>query len=151
MISSNDTVEDIVDDVVDTVVDKAIEEGTEFLNRGADFAVDAISDAIDEITHPREEKKFYVFDGIQYPIVYQDAATFRATFKSRNWLKKLYNRTVRAKTKDGVIYIRRDALLWNYDKLMMHEIGHILGLKHSPWWKFTIMHPLGLFRWFNSW
>jgi len=44
------------------------------------------------------------------------------------------------------IYIKKSRTLFR-KRLILHEIGHVLGYKHT--WKPTIMNPTWLFRWFN--
>jgi len=138
-------------EIVDEAIEKAQEQVEELAEQGLKFSLNAAGDIIEEIVNPREEAKSYRFAGKDYPIVYLNKKEFQENLPSGNILRKIYNRTIRAKTDGKTIFIRRGALLWNYDKLMKHMVGLILGLPNAPVWRLTIMNPFGFLRWFNTW
>ncbi len=63
------------------------------------------------------------------------------TFPQFSWLRRRLTRGFRINQE---IYIREDARI-GLNRLILHEIGHILGYNHT--WKFTLMNPSWVFRW----
>lgn len=48
----------------------------------------------------------------------------------------------------GVIHITEGKIIGK-ERLIVHEIGHILGYKHT--WNVYLMHPSWIGRWFWKW
>jgi len=82
------------------------------------------------------ENKVY-FQGRSYPIYFIP----KDEFKYKPWQARGY---VSGRT----IYIREGTRI-GLERLILHEIGHILGYDHT-WYPF-IMHPSWVGRWFWRW
>ena len=84
------------------------------------------------------------FKGRSYPIVFVPKQEFRIRFTEKLW----YYLFCRGYTTRGVIYIREGTWI-GIEKLILHEIGHILGYDHM--WCIYIMHPSWIGRWIWKW
>lgn len=74
-----------------------------------------------------------------YKVIFVPKQEFREKFR-RLW----YYLFCRGYTIGNVIYIREGTWL-GLERLVLHEIGHILGYKHT-WWV-NLMHPSWIGRW----
>lgn len=92
----------------------------------------------------------YEFRNTTYQLIWLDKDDFFYKIKGIKVLDPpWYLSLVRAFVYRRVIYLRRGAWMVGFDRLVKHEIGHILGYRHN-WWKFNLMHPSGIFRWKNT-
>lgn len=65
------------------------------------------------------------------------------TFPQFTWLRRRLTRGFRINQE---IIIKENARI-GLNRLILHEIGHLLGYKHT--WKLTLMNPSWVFRWFK--
>lgn len=91
--------------------------------------------------------KFIVFQNKSYNFYNVDDEVWKVLMK--NFLS--YRSDFRKKftggfTVYGEIFIKKSRKIGR-KRLILHEIGHILGYQHT--WKPTIMNPTWLFRWLN--
>lgn len=91
----------------------------------------------------------FEFEGQKYELYYMKPHNFekawKQTFKNSTWLRMKLSRGFM----EGKYIYLREPDNWYYGiahrTLIIHEIGHILGYKHTL--KPTIMNPYWIFRW----
>ena len=88
------------------------------------------------LTIDKENNKVY-FKGKNYTTYFVD----KEIFPYKPWKARGY-------TVGGEIFIRKGTWI-GLEKLIIHEIGHILGYDHT--WYPYIMHPSWVGRWFWKW
>lgn len=92
----------------------------------------------------------YYYKEIRYVITYLTDAEFKETISRKTGdkyssIRRYFTRGFM--TKHGTnynIYIKDSAKIGR-EKLILHEIGHVLGKKHT--WLPTLMNPTWVFRW----
>lgn len=101
------------------------------------------------LVHKHSKLKAYVYDDTPY--YYYDVPDELWKSLCDNYLKRknpLLRLFIGGFVLGGKIYIRKGRLR-NRRKLILHEIGHVLGYQHT--WKPTIMNPTWLLRWRERW
>ncbi|MHA2501799.1 MAG: hypothetical protein ACXAE3_02835 [Candidatus Kariarchaeaceae archaeon] len=94
-----------------------------------------------DITHAY----LYPLEPNLYPVFELTPASFFRLLDRRfarypEWRRRL----TRGLTLSGLVFIKSGTLVGK-KRLILHEIGHIQGRKHT--WKPGLMHPSWLFRW----
>lgn len=98
------------------------------------------------------ERTFYEYDDREFVIYYLNQDAWDK--KMIDWKNKkkcpyplwFMKRFVRGFTYMGIIYIK-EGTKFGLDRLILHEIGHILGYKHT--WKPNLMFRSWIGRWFK--
>jgi acetyltransferase-like isoleucine patch superfamily enzyme len=93
--------------------------------------------------HIEIKDKVVYFKNRSYPIIFVPKKEFRK--RMHNLWYKIFGRGY---TTRGVVYIRKRTWI-GLEKLILHEIGHILGYGHT--WRVYIMHPSWIGRWIWKW
>ncbi len=88
-------------------------------------------------------KADYEYEGETYEIYYLAPSEWKNKTPGWHWLKRWL---IRGMVQDDTIFIKDTA---SHDhKLIKHEIGHLLGYKHT--WRFYLNNPSWAGRWFNK-
>jgi|TARA_R100000479_G_C6353002_1_gene189959 hypothetical protein len=108
-----------------------------------------INEDVLSLVHKHSKLIAYMYDG--KPYFYYDVPDELWKSLCDNFLKKknsLIRLLIGGFVLRGDIYIKKGRKI-NRNKLILHEIGHVLGYHHT--WKPTIMNPTWLFRLLNRW